>query len=289
MRGAKRLLGTSFTVVVAGTAAVLGTACPVAAKDLPLWEAGVGAAAIATPDYRGADEYSAYVVPLPYLTYRGDRLKVTRDRVRGLIFNTDRIELDVSASLTVPVRASRNATRRGMDNLDPVWELGPSLKLTLLASPSKSHELALRLPVRAAVASNLSRVNGAGFTFTPNLGMDWRDLSLMGASGWNTSVYGTLLFATRQYHDYIYTVDQRFVTPARAAYQAPGGYAGYHLTASMGRRWKSFWAGGFIRYDSVAGAAFEDSPLVKRRGGVQAGFAISWVFAESSTRVEATE
>ena len=242
-----------------------------------------------TPDYRGANEYSTYAVPIPYLTYRGERLKVTRDRVRGLIFNTDRLELDVSGNFTVPVRASRNEARRGMDNLDPVWELGPSLKVTLYADERRTRDFALRLPVRAAVASNLTRVHGAGFTFTPNLGMDWRELTFGGTGGWNTSIYGTLLFASRNYHDYIYTVDQRFATPARAAYKAPGGYAGWNLTASAGRRWGSFWAGGFVRYDSVAGAAFSDSPLVRSRSGVLVGVAMSWVFMESGTRVEAPE
>ena len=147
-----------------------------------------------TPDYRGANEYSTYAVPIPYLTYRGERLKVTRDRVRGLIFNTDRLELDVSGNFTVPVRASRNEARRGMDNLDPVWELGPSLKVTLYADERRTRDFALRLPVRAAVASNLTRVHGAGFTFTPNLGMDWRELTIGSTGGWNTSIYGTLLF-----------------------------------------------------------------------------------------------
>jgi hypothetical protein len=49
----------------------------VAAEQLPLWEAGFGIAPITFPDYRGSNQQSSYVLPLPYLIYRGDRLRVT--------------------------------------------------------------------------------------------------------------------------------------------------------------------------------------------------------------------
>ena len=47
-----------------------------------------------------------------------------------------------------------------------------------------------------------------------------------------------------------------------------------------------FWLGGFMRYDSVAGAAFASSPLVTARQHWSYGFAVSWVFAVSGQRVK---
>jgi hypothetical protein len=47
--------------------------------------------------------------------------------------------------------------------------------------------------------------------------------------------------------------------------------------------------GGFARYDSLRNAAFESSPLVTSRNYVAGGFAVSWIFAESSRRVEAAD
>lgn len=44
-----------------------------------------------------------------------------------------------------------------------------------------------------------------------------------------------------------------------------------------------------MRYDSLAGAVFEDSPLVKRKDYVAAGFAVTWVLGESTRRVDADE
>jgi len=45
------------------------------------------------------------------------------------------------------------------------------------------------------------------------------------------------------------------------------------------------WVGAFVRYDNLRGAAFQDSPLVRRTSGVTAGFGVSWVLDTSSELV----
>lgn len=262
---------------------------PVTAKELPLWEIGGGGTALALPDYRGSDEYHGYVLPFPYLVYRGETFKVDRQRARAMLFNSRDVELDLSVNASVPVRSSRNEARRGMQNLDPVWELGPSLKWTLYRSANRSSDLSFRLPVRAAVASNFSRVNGAGFTATPTIGMDWRDVRVGTSPDWNFSALASVLYATRAYHDYIYSVAPQYATTTRAAYTAPGGYGGWQMTGTFAKRFGRMWAGGFVRYDNVANAAFDGSPLIRTRANASAGIALSWVFYESPTKVEALE
>jgi len=37
----------------------------------------------------------------------------------------------------------------------------------------------------------------------------------------------------------------------------------------------------FARYDRLSGAAFEDSPLVKKKSSFMAGVGIAWVLAEA--------
>ena len=101
-------------------------ACAAHADPRPLWELGAGAAVISFPDYRGSNEQRQYLLPLPYLVYRGEVLQVDRDKVRGLLFKRDRVELDVSVNGSVPIRSSHNAARSGMPDLDPTLELGPS-------------------------------------------------------------------------------------------------------------------------------------------------------------------
>ena len=56
----------------------------VQAKDLPLWELGLGVAGLWFPDYRGADETRGYVLPVPYVVYRGEFFKADRNGIRGM-------------------------------------------------------------------------------------------------------------------------------------------------------------------------------------------------------------
>ena len=66
----------------------LSTSAPVHAEQRPLWEAGLGAAGISFPDYRGSDERKNYLLPMPYAIYHGDYLKVDRARVRVFLYHT---------------------------------------------------------------------------------------------------------------------------------------------------------------------------------------------------------
>jgi outer membrane scaffolding protein for murein synthesis (MipA/OmpV family) len=58
---------------------------------------------------------------------------------------------------------------------------------------------------------------------------------------------------------------------------------------AISKRFRHYWVGGFLRYDTLSGATFESSPLVKRPNAVSAGLAISWVFGESSRLVNVNE
>src|SRR5688500_17303926 len=91
-------------LAILATVAACGTSYSAAAEELPLWEVGAGAALLNFPDYRGSDERRTYLLPVPYVIYRGETLKVDRQRVRGLLFSGPAAELDVSVSGSVPVR-----------------------------------------------------------------------------------------------------------------------------------------------------------------------------------------
>ena len=78
-------------------------------------------------------------------------------------------------------------------------------------------------------------------------------------------------------------------TANRPAYQARGGYAGWRAVAATSRRFGNMWVGGFVRYDNLRGAAFDDSPLVRRTSAVTFGFGISWILATSSELVSASD
>jgi outer membrane scaffolding protein for murein synthesis (MipA/OmpV family) len=254
---------------------------PVPAGEVPLWEGGAGVAVIDFPDYRGSDERNTYVLPVPYFVYRGKYLKIDREKVRGLLFKTERVELDVSLSGSVPVKSSDNEARQGMPDLDPTLEIGPALNLALHRSAGNKTVLELRLPVRPVIDIN---ADYQGYVFQPQLNLDVQDPA--GYTGWNLGLLVGPVFADGRYHQYIYGVDPAYATDLRPAYTAHGGYAGSQFIGALSKRFPNYWVGGFVKWDSLHGATFEDSPLLRESHSFTAGFAISWIFGRSKTMVQ---
>ena len=250
----------------------------------PLWELGLGVAAVRFPDYRGSDRSSNYLVPLPFVVYRGRFLRADRDGARAILFAGRRVVVDLSLSASVPSKSKNNDARRGMPNLSGTFEIGPNLNVELWESSDKQFKLDLRLPVREAITLE-SSPKTIGMTFSPNLNLDVRRF----AGRWNLGLLAGPLFADRRYHEHFYGVAPEFATATRPAYDAPGGYAGWRATAAFSRRLGNAWLGGFVRFDDLHGSTFAPSPLVRRETGVTAGFGISWIFATSSQRVRSDD
>lgn len=250
----------------------------------PLWELGLGVAALRLPDYPGSDESRFYALPLPYVVYRGTWLKADRDGARALLFNSQRIKVDLSVAASTPTRSSDNDAREGMPDLKGSFEIGPNLNLTLASSLKNRWKLDLRLPVRGAISVERSP-KFVGSTFSPNLNLDVGGLG----GGWNLGMLTGPVFADRSFHHHYYGVDPAYATANRPAYQARGGYAGWRAVAATSRRFGNMWVGGFVRYDGLRGAAFDDSPLVRRSSAVTFGFGVSWILATSSELVSASD
>jgi len=261
--------------------------CGAHAGEFPLWEAGAGIAIIDFPDYRGSDERQTYVLPIPYFVYRGEILKADRDGLRGQFFRNDRLDLHLSLNGSVPVDSTDNSARSGMPDLDPTLEIGVRLDITLLRKPDRSIEVTLGLPVRTVIATDFSHSKNIGWVFEPQFNVDFRDM--WPGEGWNLGLAAGPLFGDKRYHNYFYGVAPEFATPQRPAYNAASGYAGSQILGSFSKRFRSYWVGGFVRLDSLAGAEFEDSPLVRQTESFSAGFAIAWILGRSQKMVEAEE
>lgn len=250
------------------------------AKKLPLWEFGLGIGGISIPDYRGSDNSQDYLLPLPYFRYRGDLVKVDRDGGHLDIFENKSLELDISFNAAPPVNSDDNEARRGMPDLDPTIEIGPELNILLTENLGNPIRWKIVLPVRAVIATDFSHTQQIGWTFAPHLHFKY-DFN------WRFSLSLGPVYATEKYHDYYYQVDPAFATADRPAFDAKGGYSGARLTATISKRFSKYWIGAFARYDSLSGAAFEDSPLVKKRGSLMIGVGIAWFIGESKITVQA--
>ena len=263
----KTLLRLASAPGMAGLLLGLGATAPAqGAEDKPLWEAGAGVAAVSFPAYRGSDQRQAFVLPTPYFVYRG--------------------ELTVSAALSPPASSEDIRARAGMPDLRANFEVGPQLNLTLWQTEGKARQLKLLLPLRAAYTLERNP-KSLGWVLHPKLNLDLTDLS--GLPGWNVGLQAGPLFGDRKQHQYFYGVDAAYATADRAAYRASAGFAGMQYLVGVSRRFGNQWVGAFLRYDSLRGAAFEASPLVRTRNYVAGGVAVSWVLGESSERVPVDE
>jgi outer membrane scaffolding protein for murein synthesis (MipA/OmpV family) len=258
-------------------------ASPASGRDEPLWEAGLGVAGLHFPDYRGSSRSRNYALPAPYFVYRGDFLKADRYGLRAMFFRSDRVDLNVSLGASLPVHSGDNPARAGMPDLRPSIELGPSLSAILWQADDKRVKLAARIPLRAAMTIE-SHPRFIGGQVYPHLNVDIHDPA--GFSGWNLGLAAGPLFTDGRYNRYFYEVAPQYATASRPAYSPGGGYGGMQFLAALSKRFPRFWVGGFARYDTLSSAVFESSPLVTSKRYIAGGIGVSWIFGESSQRVE---
>ena len=251
------------------------------AEQLPLWELGAGLATINSPDYRGSDVNTTRIFPIPYFIYRGSFLKADRDGLRSTLFDSDKAEVSFSLNATLPIGRD-NATRRSEAERKATVAFGPSVNVDLWNSQDKKTALVFRAPVRTGFTLE-AKPKTIGWTFSPGLDLHLRDVA--GAAGWNFGLFSGVIFSDRKYNARFYSISPQEATASLPQYAAAGGYSGAQATMSLSKRFRNYWVGSFVRYDTVAGAVFEDSPLVRKRGGASAGLAFSWVFSQSSTMV----
>ena len=254
-----------------------------AAEDQPLWELGAGVAAFSFPAYRGSDQTNNFLLPVPHFTYHGDFLKADRQGIRGSLFDSDWLDLSVSLALSPPVSSDDLKARAGMPDLEGTFEIGPQMDITFWRSENRARFVKLLLPLRAAITLE-GAPKDIGLVFHPKLNMDITDIP--GMPGWNLGMLAGPLFGDKRQHAYYYTVAPQYATADRPAYEAKAGYAGMQYLVALSKRFPKYWVGGFVRYDSLSGATFDNSPLVRQKDYVAAGIAITWVLGESSTRVK---
>ena len=265
-------------------------ACPALADpgpaEEPLWEGGLGVGGVYFPDYRGASQSRGYALPAPYFVYRGRFLQADRNGVRGVFAGNDLMDLNVSLGASLPVNSSRDNARAGMADLKATVEIGPSLEVKLWEAASERARLELRMPVRGAITVE-SSPRFIGGQFYPHLNLD--TIGSGDLEDWHLGLTAGPVFTNARYNKYFYEVTPADATPGRPAYTPGGGYAGAEFLAAFSKRFPKYWVGGFLRYDTLRGAAFEASPLVTSKNYFTAGIAISWILGESKERVPVTE
>jgi len=259
-----------------------------AAADLPLWEAGIGAAGFSTPAYPGADARSNRGLVLPFLIYRGKVFRAGEGGIGAHLLDTDKVEFDIGFSGALPSHAKDVDARRGMPDLGTLLEFGPRVKYKFV-DLGEQGRLRVELPLRAVIEAR-GGVRRQGWTMEPRLVWEKRSGESVAAPRWTMEAQLGAVFGDRRINRYFYEVQPQYATVDRPAYHADGGLmlvrTGLFGTYRLNPDLRLF---GFVRYESYAGAANQDSPLMKKNTGASAGIGFAWTFARSQERARSAD
>ena len=252
----------------------------------PLWEAGVFGGVARLPHYRGSDQYKVYVLPLPFLIYRGKVVEADRDGVRGIFYKGDHLETDISMYGTPPVGDDDQA-RQGMPELDPSVEIGPAAKWYFRRGGTFA-AVYLQAAVRGVVAveTGLTDAHYEGLHGALNLILE--DYVPPPGPGWKLGGNVGVDFASRRYNGYFYDVADQYAAPGREPYRSDAGYDGLSVSAYAKRDLTPRLSLAFYTaWQYIGGAVYRDSPLVRSENNFIVGSAVIWTIAQSGQRVPA--
>lgn len=270
----KRLLTLSLLLLLFPAQTFAGAT---ATKSEPRWEVGVAVGAASLPQYMGSDERYTIAAPIPYIVYRGERLKIDRGSITSELFGIHGLTLDASLGAALPVR-NKNRARAGMPSLKFSLQAGPRLNWRMIDTDRYSYTI--RLPWRGIMDTSGSWL---GWVTEPEMNAEFRlgeRLELDLTAG--------LLYGSRAYMDHYYSVAPIYATATRPAYQARRGLHSlgvraavtYDITDTL----TLFTA---LRYRNLASGVVADSPLVKDRNYLSVTAGIAWSFWTSEEQVPA--
>lgn len=249
-----------------------------ATGDLPLWELGAFGIGVSQNAYPGADQQVNRALVLPYFIYRGEILRADRDTAGIRAIKTEDFEVDVGLAASFGARGDSIEARRGMRALGTLVEFGPRLKWNLGSGPGGGRWRA-EFPLRAVLDLSDSAAH-RGNSFEPRLVFERE-----ARDGWRYSASAGAVFADAKLARAFYEVSPGDATALRPAYTAKSGLMAWRLGTSasvnIGPDWRVF---GFVRLDTVAGAANEASPLVRRNAGATVGLGAAYTWMRSDRR-----
>jgi outer membrane scaffolding protein for murein synthesis (MipA/OmpV family) len=239
------------------------------------WALGLGLGVFEYNLYPGSKATNRLILPAPYFTYLSSRFEIDRG-IKSFIYHSNIIVIDISADFLLPVDSDDTEVRKGMPDLDFMLQAGPSLEFKLNDKNKNYFEARFEIPLRLAFTTSFSSVENIGYLIEPRFSFDHQRSSKTGLS--HKATMG-LKFATQDFHAYYYDVAPEFATAMRPEYNSDAGYGGsffnYRVTYKTGGL--VYWM--FLRYQSLRGAEFEDSPLVEKLDYSLIGFGFSWIFA----------
>jgi outer membrane scaffolding protein for murein synthesis (MipA/OmpV family) len=245
------------------------------AEKKPLFELGVAGFVAHIPDYPAADQGRGRYLVVPTFLYRGFIFRSDKKGTRARFFKSDKWDIDLSLSASLPSSSDNNETRKGMADLDTLLELGPRVNYELF--DNDIHALNLEFPLRHVISTDIQHTQEHGTRFTPEI-----DYKYKITPKYKLSLSMKLNYASEKLHDYFYQVDTPDSTNKRASYNATPGYLSRDISFNIihYRKHMSIILG--FRHSDYSGAQNEKSPLFKSNedSTIFLGFNYFWYQSE---------
>jgi len=216
-------------------------------------------------------------MPVPYIRYQSDELDVDRNSFTGYLWHYNNIHLDISAGVSLAVDSDDNQAREDMDDLDWVFELGPSINYYFLGGPQATQQFYIGLFTRKAMATDFASITNVGWRYGPSI---YFESPLVVSANYEvtTSIRANANFADDRYLNYYYGISALDSRTARTMFDTQSGYSGADLSLGLNFDSKKYWLGGFIKYHHLADSKQQQSPLVKQDSNISFGFGVAWKF-----------
>ena len=258
----------------------------VGGEQLPQWEFGLAAAALRVPAYPSSAATSERQFLVPWAVYRGDKVRLQDGGAKLIAIENSRFTIDVSIAASLNANSQDAPLRQGMPDLDYLLELGPKIDYRLFDRQLESGQrrrMSWSTALRAAISTDFASVDSRGAVLGTQLRYRHSGLADGKAS---LSVSLSAAWASEKLLDYFYQVDQAFVTPDRAAFDAGAGFVGAGLRFGFSRqitpRWSAYLGVGAALHQ---GAKNRNSPLFERESNFSAFGGFSWEIKRSKATI----
>lgn len=253
------------------------------AKELPLYEFGVGGGVFNTPHYPGSDQRQQRELFIPIFRYRGKILKADKGGMRAEFIKTDKYLMDLSFSAAFPANSKDNKAREGMPDLDWIGEIGPRFKIHLIKDSGDSQVLDLNLQLRAVLSTDFNSITYKGNVFHPVL--KFRKWNLFNKKLSLSLSYG-VIWSDEKIMDYFYEVDTNYVTETRKRFNAKAGLIEQHIDLSISYKvTENLSIFSFMQNNYYSQATNKTSPLHLKDETTSYAIGVSWYLYQSDEMV----
>lgn len=251
-------------------------------QNLPLYEIGIAGAALSIQDYPAADQSHVKYLLLPTFIYRGEIFRSDKGGVSAKLFKSDRIKIDLSLGASLPSSAKDNKARQGMEDLDLLAEIGPSL--TYIISKTEDYFFKFSLPIRVVTSTDAFFTKQRGRRINPEFRY-WLSIN----EHWGLGMTYEWHYGTEDLNDYFYEVTKGDATNSREQYNAKEGFIGQSFGSYIKAKYGKVTSFIGLSLNQYHQSVNEASPLFRNRLNTNIFIGFNYFFHHSQKRSKSGE